>query len=48
MSPLGLIVINQFKIRVYFNGNRVILELVGGGSLQEGIFHEVLNKLGAS
>ncbi len=48
MSPLGLIVIYELKIRVYFNDNQGILGPVGGGCLQEGIFHEVLNKWGPS
>ena len=48
MSPLGLIIIYLFKVRVYFNGNSGILELAGGGCLQEGIYHEVLNNFGPS
>ena len=48
MSPLGLIVIYLLKIRVYFDGNRGILELVGGGCLEEGIYHEVKNEFGSS
>ena len=48
MSPLGLIVIYQLKVRVFFNGNQGILGLVGGGCLQKAFFHEVLNKSGPS